>query len=250
MGPQSSQPFQAPPQMQPPQTPAMQPGTPGQFIVGTKPKKPVGLIVTVILLVLLSIGAFSFAAWAVSERNLYKNDADQLSAKAVSEATTALSAKKDQEFAEKEKSPFKEYKGPAEYGGLAITYPKTWSAYVVEDAGKSSPVDGYFHPNFVPGVQSKTAFALRLEVAQRAYADQVKRYEALAKGGKVKISPYTLPKVAGATGIRVDGEFETKLNGSMVILPLRDKTIEIATLSPDFKTDFDNIILANMTFTP
>lgn len=231
------------------QMPPMQPGAPGPIIV-PKQKKPIGLIIAVILLSLAVIGALSFAAWAVSERSVYKNESDQLSQKAVADATATLSAKKDQEFAEKEKSPFKEYKGPSEYGGVSITYPKTWSAYVVEDAGKSVPVDGYFHPNFVPGTQTKTAFALRVEVAQRAYAEQVKRYEALAKSGKVKISPYALPKVAGVTGIRVDGEFEAKLNGSMVILPLRDKTIEVSTLSPEFKADFDNTILANMTFTP
>lgn len=231
------------------QMPPMQQGAPGPMIV-PKSRKPIGLIIAVVLLSLAVVGAVGFAAWAVSERNVYKNESDQLSEKAVAEATSALSAKKDQEFAEKEKSPFKEYKGPAEYGGVSIMYPKTWSAYVVEDAGKSVPIDGYFHPNFVPGTQSKTAFALRLEVAQRTYAEQVKRYEALAKSGKVKISPYTLPKVSGATGIRVDGEFEAKLNGSMVILPLRDKTVEISTLSPNFKADFDNTILANMTFTP
>ena len=154
------------------------------------------------------------------------------------------------EFDEKEKSPLTKYTGPGNYGTLTISYPKTWSAFVTEANAASSPIDGYLHPGFIPGLQSGTAYALRFQVLNSSYAAELKKYEAGAKTGKVKIAPYKLPKVPELTGSRVDGQIATNQQGSVVLLPLRDKTIVITTQAPQFVADFNNIILPTLTFIP
>lgn len=252
---------QMPPQGQqftPPQQPGMYP-TPTQGPLApafapmpTPPsrRKPVGLILALVVVTLLFIGALGFGFYAFSGMQDYKTNSDKKVALAVTAAKEAEASSKDKEYAEKEKSPYKTYLGPATYGALSITYPKTWSAFVTETSSGGSPVDGYMHPNFVPGTQSGTAFALRFQVLSQSYANEVKKFESLTKSGKVKVSPYKLPKVPGVTGIRVEGQINPTQQGVMIILPLRDKTIEVSTQSTQFVGDLDGIILANLVFQP
>lgn len=200
---------------------------------------------------LLFFGAAGFGYWAYGQMQDYKNNSDQKAAAAADAARKETEEAKEKEFAEREKSPYKQYKGPSTYGSLDIMYPRTWSAFVKE-ATKSSNVgvDGFFHPNFVPSEESGTAFALRVEVLEQPYDQILKRFEADVKRGAVRVSPYTAPKVPGVLGSRVDGEIDRGLNGSMVVFPLRDKTIRISTQSPSFINDFNNIILPNLVFVP
>ena len=209
----------------------------------------VGLIVSVVLGVLL-LAALIFGIWAFNERGTYKNKTDQIVAKEVELAKQQTSDQKDKEFVEKEKNPLKEYKGPATYGSLSVQYPKTWSAYVDEAGRGNLPISGYFHPNFVPGLNSGTAFALRIEVVGSAYDTEVKAFEPKVKAGKVKVTPYTAIKVPGATGSKIEGEINQGQKGIMVLFPLRDKTIKISTQTEAFAKDFNDIILANLTFVP
>jgi hypothetical protein len=53
-------------------------------------------------------------------------------------------------------------------------------------------------------------------------------------------------------GSRIEGQLDqkSKNKGVMILLPLRDKTIEISTQSQDFVKDLDNIVMAQFTFEP
>jgi hypothetical protein len=208
------------------------------------------LLIPFILIMVLFIGAVGFGLWAFTGMQDYKNNSDKKAATAVQIAQQETSTAKDKEFLEKEKNPLKLYKGPAAFGTVNIQYPKTWSAFITESDKNDTAIDGYLHPNFVPGVQSGTDFALRVKVLSRQYADVLKQYESKVKSGKVKISPYNAPKVSGVLGSRIEGEINTGQQDSMVLFPLRDKTLEISTESSQFKGDFDTIILANLTFVP
>jgi hypothetical protein len=238
-----------PPQYGPmPQQPMQYGGMP----IAQPKKRMNGLLIPFVLTVVFLLAALSFGIWAFMGREDYKANADKKIAAAVVIAQQETSSAKDKEFTEKEKSPLKEYKGPAAYGTLTIQYPKTWSAFVTEsDNTGGTPVDGYFHPNFVPGLQSKTDYAMRVKVVSKQYADELKGFESKIKAGKVTVAPFTSSKLpAGVVGSRIDGEINTGQQDSMVLFPLRDKTIEISTESAQFKGDFDSIILANLTFVP
>lgn len=209
-----------------------------------------GHIITVTLLILMLIGSVSFGAWAYTSRQEYKDKSDKLTARAVAIAVQQESTRKDSEFIEKEKNPLKIYKGSEAYGSVSISYPKTWAAYVVETDRTAAPIDGYFHPNFVPAAQKDLAYALRVQVTNLPYEQEMKQFEAKVKAGKVTVAPYTAKNVPSITGARVEGEIATGQKASMVLLPLRDKTIKIYTESQQFVGDFNNFVLTNLTFVP
>jgi len=219
--------------------------------MATQPaRKPSRLpLILMIVFIMLTVIATGFGLWAFAERQDYKNNSDQKAAAAAEAATKAEAARKDAEFIDKEKQPYKTYTTPDTSGAIKVQYPKTWSAYINED-DKAVPVTGYWHPAVVPGFQSGTAYALRVQVSNKPYVEEMKVYDSLVKSGAVKVSPYAPKNVAGVTGSRIEGEINKGQKNTMVVLPLRDKTIRLWTESPDFVNDFDGVVLENLTFTP
>lgn len=207
-------------------------------------------LIAFIVTLFITLIALGFGLWAFSGRQEYKNKVDEKVAIAVTDAETANSLKKDAEFAEKDKNPLRTYTGPSTYGSLSISYPKTWSAYVDETAKSNLPLSGSLNPNFVPGLQSNLPVALRFTVSSSNYSSIVKTFDSQVKAGKIKVTPYKADKVPNVIGVRLDGEILTGKQGSMVIVPLRDKTLQVWTESPQFVPDFNTIILPNLVFVP
>lgn len=238
---------------QPPQNSSYQPQAPQQLqpMTASQMKKNrghgLGMIIILIVLALLLLATLVFGIWAYAERNDYKANADKKVNQAVAAAVKETETKKEAEFAEREKEPLTEYQGPAAFGSVKIKYPKTWSAFVTESDKASTPVNGYFHPNFVPGIQSDVVFALHLEILDTEYANELRKFDSDSKSGKVKVSPISLQ---GVTGARIDGELEKNKRGSVVLVPLRDKTLKLTTESEKFVGDFNDIILKNLVFSP
>lgn len=215
-------------------------------------------IIAIVLLFILLMASAGFGYWAFHSRNDYKNNVDQKISVATEKAQAAQKAKLDSDYAEKEKSPNKVYKGPLSYGTVNFNYPKSWSAYVDESNGPE-PVNGYFHPDVVPSVQSPTAFALRVELVARDYSSTLREFDSQIKLGKVNAKAYIPPKMVNISnvtpGTRLDGTISRDSQGkdqqgSMIVIKVRDKTLKIYTESTSFLSDFDNIILATLTFIP
>lgn len=202
---------------------------------------------TGVSLTVLLVGALSFGIWAFSSRQDYKNNVDEKIAAAVKVAVDKNSSAKDNQFAEEAKQPLKTYITPTTFGSVVIKYPRTWSAYV-DESGSDNPIDGYFHPNFVPGLQSNTTFALRLQVVSNAYSDELGQFK--DNGSDVSIRPYRAPKVRGTLGVRIQGQIAENKQGTLILLPLRDKTLKIWTESNQYSADLDKFILPNLTFSP
>jgi len=206
------------------------------------------LPIPLILISVLLFGSLAFAGWALMGRQDYKNNSDKKSAVAVAAAVKVEGVKKDAEFAEAEKSPLKTYTGPSTYGSLSIMYPKTWDAYITDSSNKLT--DGYFSPNYVPDVKSDTAFALRVQISSTAYASVLKSFDSSITTGKVNAVAYKSPKVPDVLGTQLTGEIAGKKQGIMVVLPLRDKTIQIWTEGDEFRNDFTDTVLPNISFIP
>ena len=206
------------------------------------------------LAVLFLITAVIFGAWAFTQMQDYKNNVDAKVGVAVQQARQQEDAKQAALYAEEEKSPFRTYQGPAAYGSITVKYPKTWSAYVIDGRNNSPYIDGYFYPNTVPDTQAQSsAFALRVQVVQDSYSNVVNVASSAVQLGQTKIAPYSLPKVPNVVGSRIDGQLSTsssQKSGTMIILPLRNMTLEIWTESSSFQKDFENTILSNFTFAP
>lgn len=210
------------------------------------------LLIPVILVSLLFVGAGAFAAWAYSGKQDYKNNVDTKISAAVATNKKVVQTADAQQFAEAAKKPLKTYVGPEAYGSLKVSYPKTWSGYVVasSDSG-DNPVDGYFYPDVVPSVtDNNSVFALRVQISAQSYSQALDQFSSQLEQNTVTIVPYSLPKLSSVVGVRVDGQIAENKQGSMIILPLRDKTLQIWTESGSFLNDFNNNILPNITFSP
>ncbi len=210
------------------------------------------LIIPVIALVVICISLAGFAFWSFSGRQDYKNNSDKKVAAAVTVAKKETETQKDNEFVEKEKIPHKFYKSPDTLGTVAFEYPKTWSAYMVEDAKTNggTPLNGYLHPDYVPSDDSGTDFALRVEVISRPYSETLKQYEGKIKQGKIKITPYKPEKVSSVLGVRMFGEIIKGQRDTMILLPIRDKTLAIWTESDRYLSDYDKVVMSTLTFSP
>lgn len=208
------------------------------------------LLVSLILVSLCFLGAAGFAAWAYTGRQDYKNNVDQKVSVAVAASERKVSAAKDKEFLEKEKNPLKTYTSSATNGSIFIQYPKTWSAYAIEGSG-NQPLDAYFQPGVVPNTaDSKNTFALHVELLNQDYSSTVDDYSSQVQQKQVTVRPYKAKNVSSVIGSRVDGQITRDKKGSVIILPLRDKTLRISTESTQFEKDFNGIILKHLKFSP
>ena len=210
------------------------------------------LLIPTIALGVMLLASLGFGFWAYTEMQDYKNNTQEKIDDAVAIAKQETATAKDNEFLEKEKIPHKTYQSADALGTIFFEYPKTWSAFMTEekDTNNGVPIDGYLHPDFVPGVQSGTDFALRVQVASQAYNEVIGQYESKVKQGKVKIFPFKLEKVPSVLGVRVEGEIEEGQVSYLIALPVRDKTLLVWTESTTYLDDFNKIILPTLSFVP
>lgn len=216
-------------------------------------QKPVKWIIIIALLIILLISAGGFAYWAFTERQKYKNDTDKIVAVAVTKAEKDTTEKNNKKFAEELKNPLTNYTGPSSYGSISVDYPKTWSAYVKEAASGTSVFDAYFHPEFVPDItatKEKPAVALHIQVVGQGYDKVVASRESDVKNGKLSAEPFALEQNPEDVGTIFRGQLDSDLQGTQIILPLRDKTIIITTETDDYLEDIEKYILPNLTFVP
>lgn len=210
------------------------------------------LVIPLVLVTLILFGVAGFAYYSYGQAQHYQNDVDAIVGEKVDAAKTEVSSQKDKEYAEKMKFPYAEYDGPEAYGSLKILYPKTWSGYVATATSTGGKVvDGYFMPGQVPTINDpNNTFALRATITSTSYDTIVKTFMSQTKNGKVTVAPFKSQNIPGVVGARVDGEVVQKKQGAMIILPYRDKTLQVWTESKDYMADFNNVIVPNFSLTP
>jgi hypothetical protein len=211
------------------------------------------LLVPLILSVVLLIAAIAGGIWAYGERQDYKDNVEKKVATAVTSAKAQTQAADAIKYAEEAKNPLKTHVGLPAFGSVTVVYPKTWSGYVIETGKGNTPLSNYYHPDVVPGsggAETDIAYALRIQIVEQPYDQVLNSFNSQVTGKKVTVAPYTLPKVPNTIGSRIDGQITQKKQGSMIILPLRNLTLQIWTESSTYMKDFDEIILPNISFQP
>jgi hypothetical protein len=214
-------------------------------------------MVVIVVLALVAVGAAVFGFTTYQSKQDYKNNSDKKIAAAVSAAVAT--AQKDQQAKDDQanKSPYKVFTGTSTYGSISFSYPKTWSSYV-DQTNTSEPINGYFNPGDVPGTTSNSAFALRLELVTNTYSAILQQFSSQVTQGTVTASAYIPPKMKGVanaqpgtlfTGV-INQNGNSPLSGEMLVIPVRDKTLQLYTLSNDYLSDFNNTVLANLTYVP
>lgn len=204
------------------------------------------------LITLLFIVAVCVGVVLYNGEHKYKNDSDKLVATAVSAAKQQQQKTDQSQFATESLQPLQPFVGPEAYGTVTLYYPKTYSAYIIVNSSNSSPVNGYFEPGYVPDTTNiANAFALRLEVVSSSYDQVLSPYSSEAQTGKVTIAPYSLPKVPSVVGVKITGKIESNVtNGIIIILPLRNTTLEVWTEAAQYESNFNTLILPNLSFSP
>lgn len=214
------------------------------------------LLIPLILVVLVLFGVSYFAYTSYTSMVDYRDHSDQKAAAAVKVANQQLTVQLQQQFAEQEKNPYKTYSGPSAFGGLHIMYPRTWSAYIPVNSQSDPMINGYFYPDVVPDTgdnssgTASTNFALRVEVTQSNYSDILQNYQSQEQDQSIAVRPFHLQKVPSVIGVEITGQIQNQKTGTLIILPLRNQTLEIWTEGTQFQKDFDNIILPNFSFSP
>ncbi len=209
------------------------------------------VVISLVVACFLLVGAIVFAGWAFASRQDYKNNSDQKADAAVTIAKQKEDSLKDVAFAAAEKNPFRTYQGPEAYGSIVVKYPKTWSAYVDDTGTGNALVDGYFYPGTVPSVNNPASvFALRVQVVNQPYAQVVDTLVSQQHAGLLTAAAYSLPKLPKTVGIKAIGKLPDGTNGEIVMLPLRNETIEISTQGSVFTDDYEKNILPNFSFSP
>ncbi len=206
------------------------------------------LLLPLILATVFLLGALAFGVWAYGERQNYKNNTDAIVAQAVVVGKKAEAVSKDKQYAELAKSPLKTYNGPEQYGSVVVMYPKTWSGYIDGSDQSDAGLNAYFHPDVVPAVgDENNAFALRVQVLNQAYSETLSSFD---QQEGLAATPYALPKVPKTVGVKLTGQISDQKQGTVVLLPLRDKTLQISTESKNYQPDFETYILPNFSFSP
>ncbi len=209
------------------------------------------LLIPLILVILFFIGAAAFGYWAFNQRQDYKNNSDQKVAAGQAVTKQQTQAADAKQYAEEAKNPLKSYVGPSAFGAITVQYPKTWGAYVVENATGDPAVDGYFQPNFVPNTDDQdNSYSLRVQLTQQSYNQVLQQYASQVSAGQATVAPYKFPKVPSVVGSIVKGQINSTKQGTMVIVPLRNMTLKVWTESSAGQADFDKYILPNFSFSP
>ncbi len=139
-------------------------------------------------------------------------------------------------------SPFRDYKAPDFYGNFVIKFPKNWNAYVTEDQSSETQVNLLLHPNAVKLDKSLKVdnYAFRALLINRPEAQIfTDHFQSGVKSGKLVQKSTTVSGI-GATWL--DGKFDSTHNGIIVLVPVRDKTLEFITDTHDYIPEFDQIL--------
>ncbi|HEX8182053.1 MAG TPA: hypothetical protein VF575_00450 [Candidatus Saccharimonadales bacterium] len=211
------------------------------------------LLLPLILLSVFFVASAGFAIWAYGGRQDYKNNTEQKIASAVKTAKQQEGIVKDKQHAEADKQPLKTYTGPDQFGSVKVSFPKTWSAYVNASGSGAQPLDGYFNPGVVPSLSDQASiFALRVQIVNQPYAAVIAGLNTAVTAKQLTATPYAFPQVPNVIGTKFDGTINQsrKITGSMIVVPLRDKTLQVWNESSVTSADFTTYILPNITFSP
>lgn len=203
------------------------------------------LLIATIALTLLVVGLGGFSVWSYTNYLDQKDNVDRRVSQAVAAAKEAQNALNEADFAERQKSPVQQFVGPSDLGQVSFDYPKTWSGYV--DTATTASYDAYFGPGVLPPVSSRKPSALRVVITNTSYQSALALYKQDIKDGKLEASTV---QSSGQDGMRLEGKFNDTIDGVMILMKIRDRTLKLYTESRLYQTDFDEVVFPSLKFNP
>jgi hypothetical protein len=169
------------------------------------------------------------------------NSAKQTSYKAGQDAQHQQDIKDQQAAAE---SPFRSYKAGKDFGNFEIKFPKNWNATVTENVAATNQVNLVLHPEIVKALgdpsQPGNNYAFRALLIKQGSDSLQKTLDDRVKAKKMTSKSVT---VSGIAAKWYEGAWDDRHTGVMVLVPVRDKTIELITdYSKDYINEFNTIL--------
>lgn len=156
----------------------------------------------------------------------------------------------EKKFTDEKNSDFRTYTAPQEAGSFQVSIPKSWSlAITLNDS--SALLSALSMPDFVDTKLEK--YALRFGLQNKDIEAIKKPLDNLTKETdprKRKLNSEEVT-VSGIKGTKYIGQISSKIpNGTLVVLPLRDKTFTIQTDDNAVYSTVFNSILNNLHLNP
>lgn len=207
----------------------------------------IGLVVTGVLTFILLITTIVFSIQS-SNKSAQLKTATQDGAKAGAEAQKAADDKK---FQEAQSSDTRTYTAPEFAGSFSIKLPKLWSLSITPNEGTNT-IAAIANPEYIDTKVER--YALRFSLIDQPYATYKTK---LDQQTKQKVSPsfkgLTASKttLSGIEGTKYVGQITTKIpNGTVILVPIRDKTFSIETDDNAVYSEVFNSILTSVKLNP
>lgn len=164
----------------------------------------------------------------------------------VAQAISKNTTKMEEEFADRERYPYRTFAGPADFGSLTFKYPKTWSVYIDKDGSAAgSEFAAFLNPVEVYSINNNTSInALRVNIRTASFESAVQNYDNQVTSGKLTLN---IRNIGSASANVYAGEFSEGLRGVVAIFRIRDKVVTLQTDAELFSGEFNNI-LDSVTF--
>ena len=189
----------------------------------------VGLLATLVLLIM-----------SVSKNAQLEASIDEEIESQRQELLSAQETELKEAFEKEKLATTASYKAPAVFGGISVNYPKDWSLYLQENERNSTQVDAIFHPGGVrAGSDSETTYALRLQLIDNSYRNELNKYQSKVDKGALSASPIT---VGSTKGVLLSGEIDSSTNGRLALVPFLDKTVILITETNNYASVFDQAL--------
>ncbi len=202
----------------------------------------VGSIAVILLITTL---VFASKASTTAAALQAKYEAGNAAGKASQKKTDAIAYNKELT------ADFRTYEAPTTSGSFRVNYPKNWSLSI--DSTTSDPTLGLVNPEYV-NQKSTIGYALSFNLKDTAYAATKKLYDDQVKfsKGKLKVEAITVSGIKGFkyTGILDPNNQKVSKPGTVVVLPLRDKTMLLQTDNNELYATVYNRMLDEIVLIP
>lgn len=219
------------------------PLTSAHMYAPTTSKKHYTVLLAILLLIATAVALLFVWLYIqkYSEWESARTDVDAQIDAAVAMARAETTTKLEEEFAEREKYPYKTFAGPADYGSLSFEYPQTWSVYIAQDAADGKDFEAYLNPREVNPVKRTTINALRVKILNEAFDYATRNYNDLVKRTDGGLT-LTTRNVGGTLANLYIGNLPDGIRGAMAAFKLRDKTVLLQTDADIFVDEFYKIL--------
>lgn len=200
-----------------------------------------GVIAVILLILTIIFGAKAF---------INDGDLEEATKKGQQQGAEAQKAADEKAYTAEKNSDLRTYTAPDYAGKFKVSIPKSWSIVITPNDG-SNTLSALSSPDYVEN--KLDIYALRFSLINKQIENVKQSFDSLTKEKDPKKRKLNVEEVtvSGIKGYKFTGQISSKIpNGTLVLVPLRDKTFSIQTDDNDQYLAVFNSIVANLGLNP